>query len=399
MMAEAGPRAAPGQRETEAGVLKTALIAEARRLGFDLVRVTSAAPFPETAAVLHERIAAGLYDGLPWFHHDRADVAADPANLLPEVRSIVALGISYLTHGAPDESQPGAPHGRIARYAWGQDYHDVFATRLRALHGFVEAQLGRPVGARCLADTARITDRAVAQRAGLGWYGKNSNLLTHEYGSWVLLGELLLDVALPPDAPLRTHCGACTRCMPACPTGAILAPGVIDNDRCISYLTIELRGPIPRDLRPLVGTWIFGCDLCQEVCPVNARRDPPDHPEFRPRPAVGSSPALLPLLDLTEAEFRERFRGSPIRRAKWAGLRRNVCVALGNSGDPVALPALIRVLGEDPALVRGHAAWALGRLGGPVAQAALQARLLIEDEGWVREELAAALDDCVRREP
>jgi epoxyqueuosine reductase len=245
---------------------------------------------------------------------------------------------------------------------------------------------------RALADTARITDRAVAERAGLGWYGKNTNLLTHEFGSWVLLGELLLDVALPPYAPLRTHCGACTRCMPACPTGALIAPGVLDSDRCISYLTIEHKGPIPRALRPLIGTWIFGCDLCQEVCPVNRHREPANHPEFMPRPEVGSSPELIPLLDLTEAAFRERFRGSPIRRAKWAGLRRNVCVALGNSGDPVAIPALIRVLGEDPALVRGHAAWALGRLGGSEAVAALHARAADESDLWVQEEIALALE-------
>jgi epoxyqueuosine reductase len=376
---------------TDPAALKAAIQAEAGRLGFDLVRVTTAAPFPETAQVLHERIAAGLYDGLPWFSHDRADVAGDPAHLLPGVQSIVALGISYLTHGETDATRPGAPHGRLARYAWGLDYHEVFRERLRALHTFVEAQLGRPVDARMLSDTARITDRAVAQRAGMGWYGKNSNLLTHAFGSWVLLGELLLDVALPPDGPLRTHCGACTRCLPACPTGAILAPGVIDNDRCISYLTIELRGPIPRELRPLVGNWIFGCDLCQDACPVNARREPPDHPAFQPRPGVGSSPALLPLLDLTEDEFRARFRGSPIRRAKWAGLRRNVCVALGNLGDPVAVPALVRVLGEEPVLVRGHAAWALGQIGGADARAALAARLAVEPDAWVREEIGLAL--------
>ena len=392
-MATEGPALPADPAVGDPAERKAAILAEAHTLGFDLVRVTTAAPFPETAAVLHTRIAAGLLSGLSWFDHARADVAADPAHLLPGVQSIVSLGISYLTRGPTDATEPGAPHGRIARYAWGLDYHEVFRDRLRALHAFVEGLLGRPVGARTLVDTARITDRAVAQRAGMGWYGKNSNLLTHEFGSWVLLGELLLDVPLPPDAALRTHCGACTRCMPACPTGAIIAPGVIDNDRCISYLTIELRGAIPRELRPLVGNWIFGCDLCQEVCPVNARRTPPDRPEFQSRPAVGSSPALLPLLALSEAEFRERFRGSPIRRAKWAGLRRNVCVALGNLGDPVAVPALVAVLGEEPALVRGHAAWALGRIGGPTAHAALGARLPGEPDAWVRDEITQALAD------
>ena len=390
----APPAAAPAPLyPPETVALKRAIVAQARALGFDLVRVTTADPFPATQQVLEERIAAGLFSGLPWFSAERAVVAGDPHHLMPDVQSLVALGISYLSDGPLDNSRPGAPAGRIARYAWGQDYHEVFKDKLRALHAFVQEQLGRPVAMRALADTARITDRAVAERAGMGWYGKNTNLLTHEFGSWVLLGELLLDVALPPDTPLRTHCGACTLCLPACPTGALIAPGVLDSDRCISYLTIEHKGPIPRELRPLIGNWIFGCDLCQEVCPVNRHREPPNHPEFVPRPEVGSSPELLPLLDLTEAEFRERFRGSPIRRAKWAGLRRNVCVALGNSGDPAAVPALIRVLSEDPALVRGHAAWALGCLGGPEAVAALTARAAVEPDPWVREEIGLALDE------
>jgi epoxyqueuosine reductase len=383
---------------TDPTALKQVIVAEAHRLGFDLVRVTGAEPFPETQRVLEERIAAGLYAGLPWFHAERARVAGDPRHLLPGAQSIVAVGISYLSDGETDASRPGAPAGRIARYAWGQDYHEVFKGKLAALHAFVQERLGRPVDMRALVDTARITDRAVAQRAGLGWYGKNTNLLTHEYGSWVLLGELLLDTWLPPDAPLRTHCGSCTRCLPACPTGALIAPGVLDNDRCISYLTIELRGPIPRELRPLIGNWVFGCDLCQEVCPVNRNRAPANHLEFTPRTAVGSSPALIPLLAITEEEFRTLFKGSPIRRAKWAGFRRNVCVALGNSGDPAAVPALIAALSMEPALVRGHAAWALGRLGGPAAAAALAARAAVEPNASVLEEITLALE-TINSEP
>jgi epoxyqueuosine reductase len=374
----------------EAVQLKRALVAHAHTLGFDLVRVTTADPFPATQQVLEERIAAGLLAGLPWFHAERARVAGDPHHLFPGVQSIVSVGISYLSAGETDASRPGAPAGRIARYAWGLDYHEVFKSKLAALHAWVQEQLGRPVDMRALVDTARITDRAVAQRAGLGWYGKNTNLLTHEFGSWVLLGELLLDVALPPDAPLRTHCGSCTRCLPACPTGALIAPGVLDNDRCISYLTIELKGPIPRELRPLIDNWVFGCDLCQEVCPVNRQRPPTNHPEFTPRTAVGSSPALIPLLAISAAEFPTLFKGSPIRRAKWAGFRRNVCVALGNSGDPAAVAPLIAVLDLEPALVRGHAAWALGRLGGTAAGAALTARAAVEPDPWVQEEIALA---------
>ncbi|MCW5852595.1 MAG: tRNA epoxyqueuosine(34) reductase QueG [Anaerolineae bacterium] len=371
--------------------MKHRIVEHSRSLGFDLVRVTTAQPFPETQVILEERIGAGLMDGLPWFTLARARVASDPRNLMPEVRSIVAVGISYLCDGEIDRSTPGEPCGRIARYAWGVDYHAVFKRRLRDLHAFIEAQLGRPVDMRALADTARITDRAVAQRAGLGWYGKNTNLLTHEYGSWVLLGELLLDVALPPDPPLKTHCGACTLCLPACPTGALVAPGVLDNRRCISFLTIEHQGVIPRDLRPLIGSWIFGCDLCQDVCPVNRQREPRNHAEFMPRPAVGSSPALIPLLRMSEAEFNQTFQGSPIRRAKWAGLRRNLCIALGNSGDPAAIPALVEALNGEPALVRGHAAWALGRLGGVEAREAMVARQAVETDEWVRGEIELAL--------
>lgn len=374
--------------------LKSEIVAHAHALGFDVARVTSAEPFPETQRILEERIDAGLMDGLPWFNRERAAVAGDPRSLLPQARSIVCVGMSYLCDGDADASRPGAPAGRVARYAWGLDYHAVFKARLRDLHRFVQEHVGASAEARALVDTARFTDRAAAARAGLGWYGKNTNILTHTHGSWVLLGELLLDVALPADPPLKTHCGGCTRCLPACPTGALIAPGVLDNGRCISYLTIELRGPIPRDLRPLMGAWIFGCDLCQDVCPVNLRRVPRNHPEFMPRPAVGASPALIPLLRLSEDEFRERFKGSPIRRAKWAGLRRNVCVALGNSGDAAAIPALIEALNGEPALVRGHAAWALGRLGGDAAGQALVARADVEDDASVREEIALALTEA-----
>jgi epoxyqueuosine reductase len=371
--------------------IKAEIADRARELGFDLVRFTSADPFPEARRVLEERIAQGLFSGLTWFTAERASVAGDPARLMPGVRTIVSLGISYLSDEAPVPSVPGNPRGRVARYAWGLDYHEVFKDKLWALHAFAQERLGRPVEARALVDTARIVDRAVAQRAGLGWYGKNTNLLNREYGSWILLGELLLDVELPPDEPVKTHCGSCTRCMPACPTGALIAPGVLDNDRCISYLTIELRGPIPREMRPLVGDWVFGCDICQEVCPVNRKAAPGNHPEFGPSAGIGPSPSLAELLDITEEEFKQRFRHSPVKRAKWAGLRRNAAVALGNVRDPATIPALTRALDSEPPLVRGHAAWALGRFDDPQARSALLRRRQLEEDDWVREEIDLAL--------
>lgn len=277
--------------------------------------------------------------------------------------------------------------GRVARYAWGRDYHDVIGERLKLVAAWL-AENG-PAGARpkIFVDHGRMIDRAAAQRAGLGWYGKNTNILTRSHGSWVFLAEVLTDVDLTPDAPLRATCGACRCCLDACPTGALVAPGVLDNNRCISYLTIELRGWIPRDLRPLVGTWIFGCDICQDVCPVNRKAQPGNHAEYAG--VIGPAPDLLSLLALGEDEFRARFRGTPIYRTKRRGLVRNVAVALGNTGDPLAVPSLVRALEDDDPIVRGHVAWALGRIGG--AEEALRRRLEVEPDAEVREEIREAL--------
>lgn len=378
----------------EAEALKAEIAGKAQALGFDLVRFTTAAPFPETQRVLEERIEAGLLSGLAWFNMERASVAGDPRNLMPSAQTIVSLGISYLSDVEAQPSEPGVPRGRVARYAWGLDYHEVFKEKLWALHAYAQERLGRTVEARALVDTARIVDRAVAQRSGLGWYGKNTNLLTRTRGSWVLLGELLLDVALPPDESVKTSCGACTRCLPSCPTGALIAPGVLDNNRCISYLTIELRGPIPREMRPLMRDWVFGCDICQEVCPVNNKAEPGNHAEFGPEAGIGPSPDLVELLEMTQETFHARFRHSPVKRARLEGLQRNAAVALGNIGDRSAIPPLIRSLNGPSALVRGHAAWALGRLeaeGANASRSALEQRLLVEDDAWVAEEIELAL--------
>ncbi|HST04279.1 MAG TPA: tRNA epoxyqueuosine(34) reductase QueG [Chloroflexia bacterium] len=372
--------------------LKAEIIERAHELGFDLVRFARAGAMPDTQRVLEERIDAGLLSGLTWFTKDRARVASDPRNLMVSAQTAMSLGISYLGNEEYTPSTPGEPRGKVARYAWGLDYHEVFKAKLTALHEFVQERLGPQVEARTLVDTARIVDRAVARQAGMGWFGKNSNILNRERGSWILLGELLLDVELPSDEPVRTHCGTCTRCMPACPTGAILAPGVIDSDRCISYLTIELKGPIPREMRSLIGDWVFGCDICQDVCPVNRKAIPGEHPEFAPDAGIGPSPVLTELLDITEEEFRVRFKTSPVKRAKWAGLRRNAAVALGNVGDPASVPALVRALNGTSELVRGHAAWALGKIGGEPALMALRERFATEDDEWVKEEIRLAIE-------
>lgn len=374
-------------------------------LGFDLVRVTTAEPFVEAAAALKERIGAHLMDGLDWFTVERAEVASNPRALLPDARSVIALGLFYLTDAPRDLTTPDDPHGRLSCYAWGDDYHEVARARLERLAEYLRGLTppdNRAGETRLFVDTGRMVDRAAAQRSGLGWYGKNTNILTKGWGSWVFLAEIVTNLALDPDPPTGANCGRCEICLHACPTNAFVAPYVLDNRRCISYLTIELRGSIPLELRPLMGNHIFGCDICQQVCPVNQRVEvrlrrsgrlgSGEPPEFRARQGTGSSPALIPLLALDEEAFRERFRHSPVKRAKRRGLLRNVCVALGNIGDPVAVPALANALRDHEPLVRGHAAWALGRIGGAEAGASLRSARATEKDPAVLAEVSCALD-------
>ena len=333
-------------------------------------------------------------DGLPWYTEERVRRATHPEVLLGGARSIISLGTSYNT-GRPEPGSPG-PTGSVARYAWGDDYHEVIKAKLRRLVADLPDLAGRAVRTRIFVDDGPMNDRAAAERAGIGWFGKNTNILTRSHGSWVFLSQVVTDLELEPDAPLAKNCGDCVICIDDCPTGAIVAPYVIDNRRCISFLTIELRGAIPRDLRPLVGDWVFGCDICQDVCPVNRKATESLEPAFRQRHDFGA-PALIPLLDLDDEGFRERFRKSPIKRAKRVGLQRNVCVALGNIGDSMAVPALVLAINSPDALVREHAAWALGRIGGPEAGAALSATLDVEDDPLVRREVELSLTEMVSR--
>lgn len=380
-------------------------------LGFDSVRVTAAEPFAAAETAIKQRVGAGYFEGMDWFTAERAEVSCNPRALLPAARSVISLATFYLTDALRDLTTPGDPHGRVSCYAWGDDYHEVIRGRLDQLAAFIR-NLAPPGDEKTIVfvDTGRMVDRAVAQRSGLGWYGKNTNILTKGWGSWVFLSEVVTSLELEHDQPIGANCGQCEICLHACPTQAFVAPYVLDSRRCISYLTIEHRGSIPLEMRPLMGAHIFGCDICQEVCPVNrvaeTRLRRTSEPgansggggtakgkrlEFQPRAAVGSSPALIPLLALDEEGFRERFRHSPIKRTKRRGLLRNVCVALGNSGDPAATPALVGALRDVEPLVRGHAAWALGRIGGGAARGALAEALEQESDPAVREELRYAL--------
>ncbi len=407
------------------------IVAEAHRLGFDLVGIVPAEP-PTTFGRYQAWLEQDYHGGMAYLARpDAVAKRADLAAVLPGVRSALVVGANHHSYPLPSALRDEPARGIIASYAWGDDYHDVLLPRLRQLAAFVETETGRSVAHRAYVDTGPVLERDLAARAGLGFVGKNTNLIHPRLGSWLILAELLLATEIRPitsvrqslptaaergsirdlarhagiqdlgtqelprraecQPPKRGTCGGCTRCLDACPTGALVAPYLLDARRCISYLTIELRGPIPIEFRPQIGNRIFGCDICQEVCPWNRRfAHPTTELAFQPRPDA-IAPLLLDLMDLDDEGFRRRFRGCPLVRAKRRGLLRNVAVALGNWGDPAAVPALARALHDPEPLVRGHAAWALGRAATDQARQALAQALSTETDGWVREELSFVL--------
>jgi len=346
--------------------LRQAIEEKAFSLGFELFGVTSPDP-PAHFDVFLDWLKEGRQGemGVWLAREDALQRRANPAAILPECRSILVLGMRYSSR--PKDSLAGAEksrlHGRVAAYAWGEDYHEVIPPRLQALVRFIEELLQAPVPHRCYTDTGPILERELAQRAGLGWIGKNTCLINPQHGSFFFLAEIFLGISLEPDPPfLADRCGACTRCIDACPTGCILPDRTIDARRCISYLTIELKGAIPPGLRPYLGEWVFGCDICQEVCPWNVRFSRPDgDPAFAPRPGV-PEPDLLQELALTAPQFNQKFNRSPLRRARRSGYLRNIAASLGSRPDPQAIPALQTALSDDEALVRQHAAWALAEI-------------------------------------
>ena len=366
----------------------------ARANGLTVAAVTSADRFPGLEQHLVEHIAAGRVDGMEWFTPERAAVSADPRQLMPGARTILSVGVAYwsIDPGMPDDE----PRGRISRYAWGIDYHKLLKRRMKTLHRAIETELGETLEARHLVDHARIVDRAVAARSGLGWYGKHSCIIVPGHGSWVMLGELLLDLDLEPDPPLNRDCGSCAICLTACPTGAIVAPYTISAPLCLSYQTIEQRGAIPVDLRAKMGDWVFGCDFCQEVCPYTKAARPEPDPEFLPQHLDHAYPSLRWLITMSEAAFRERYAGKATLRTRRVGLVRNAAVALGNVGTDRDTEVLLdAVRSHDEPLVRGHAAWAVGRLIERGVLAGAAARSTLDSLGEVQR---LDPDDGVRAE-
>jgi epoxyqueuosine reductase len=335
---------------------------KARAIGFDLVGITSAQP-PQHTQEFRQWLASGFHGEMGYMAKN-AEKRADPSKILADVRSVVVVGLNYNTddlgrspHPVPLPTERG--EGKIARYAWGaRDYHDVMSGKLKQLAAAIDDCGGAGTRSLWYVDTGPVLERDLAQRAGIGFIGKHTNLISRQLGNWIFVGEVLTNLELPPDQPEREYCGTCRRCIDVCPTRAIVAPYQLDARLCISYLTIELKGAIPVELRPLIGNHVFGCDDCLDVCPWNRFAKLSPAREFQRR----EMPPLTEFLSWDEQRFRGFFRSTPIFRIKRRGFLRNVCVVLGNIGDASVLPALKRASQDTEPLVREHAAWAIGQI-------------------------------------
>ena len=386
----------------------------ARELGFDLVAIATVEHSPEWHRY-RAWIDAGMAGEMDYLAR-HAPLKQDPRELSPQARSIILVGLNY----APkiDIALLEDPsRARIALYALGGDYHKLMRKALIRLDVWLRNQVGRSTWGRAFVDSAPMLERSWASHAGMGFIGKNTCLIHPTQGSWFFLGGLLVPEALTPDpvpelidTPGKPDiewrfgdgktgtCGACTRCLDICPTGALVGPRQMDARLCISYLTIEQRGSIPPDLRPRLGNWVFGCDLCQQVCPWNRNAPPARHPKLQPHPDR-IAPPLPDMLSLDEAGFRARFAGSPVMRAKWEGFMRNVCVATGNWGEPSALEALEHHLWRSPPIVAEHAAWAMTRLRGGAGVRSLQRALDATKDATLQRIILTALNQSRRARP
>jgi epoxyqueuosine reductase len=378
----------------------------ARELGFDVVSITGIAPLARDDEAFRQWREAGFAAGMEYMTR-RTELHANPAALVPDAQSLITLAVNYYAD-APAFAHEGR-YGRVARYAWGLDYHDVVKPRLVALAAEMEKLAGRKLYARCFVDAVPLLERAAAARAGVGFFGKNTNLLQPQNGSWYFLSEILVDLELPADNhEIKVSCGSCHRCIDACPTNAFAAPYRLDSRRCISYLTIENKGAIARDLRALMGEWIFGCDACQEmrpeatrygplpvitrgeselVCPFNSFARQTTWREFHPGAGVGPRLDLVEALSIaTDEEFRRRFKGTALTRPKRRGLLRNAAVVAANVGCTAAIPALVeRIEHEAEPLIRSHSLWAVAHLD-PRRAAPLIEKSLSDPDPQVRDE-------------
>lgn len=367
---------------------KQAIIDYANEIGIDKIGFASADPFVKLRERLMEHREKGYESG---FEEPDLEKRTQPQRVLEGARSLIAIALAYPSKlENPPKSEPGAYRGILCRAAWGTDYHHVLRDRMDKLSRFIE-ELEPGAKIESMVDTGALSDRAVAERAGLGWVGKNCALITPEFGSWVYLGELVTNLPLPPDQPVEEGCGDCNICVDACPTGALVQGGQLNAQRCVAYLT-QVKDFIPDEFRAKIGNRLYGCDTCQTVCPKNRGLHFQRHDEFKPDPEI-AKPLLIPLLEMSNKEFKEKFG---ISSSSWRGkkpIQRNAILALAHFKDRSAVPHLIRLLDNDPRpVIRGTAAWALGKIGGEDAETALLLAKAREESTEVLQEIDKGLD-------
>ena len=367
--------------------LRALIDREAAAAGFDAVAVTRPDAIPQAPARLAEFVAAGFHGSMGWIA-ETLQRRADPATLWPDVRSIIVLAMNYGPDEDPRRLLARRDRGAVSVYARNRDYHEVMKGRLKEIAGKLAARAGGDV--KVFVDTAPVMEKPLAAAAGIGWQGKHTNLVSRTHGSWLFLGSIFTTVELAPDAPETDRCGSCRACLDACPTDAFAAPYKLDARRCISYLTIENKGPIPRALRAAIGNRIYGCDDCLAACPWNKFAQAASEAKLAARQDL-RAPRLADLLALDDTAFRAFFSGSPVKRIGRDRFVRNVLVAAGNSGDAALVPQVRALLADASPLVRGAAIWALSRLAPDEVRAAARPALAAEDDEEVREEWLAAL--------
>lgn len=382
-----------GFATTPAGL--SALVRDyALELGFDLVGIGPATGYGEENDLFGEWIDRGYAGEMKYLERGMPS-RKEIGRILEGARSVVSCALNYNTDNARSTEVGGNDRGWISRYAWGDDYHDVMDAMLGELARYIKDVSPKDSAARTYVDTGPVLEKAHAGRSGVGWLGKNTCLINQRAGSWLFLGEVITDAELEFDAPAADRCGTCTRCIDACPTGAIVEPYVLDATKCVSYLTIELKGKIPRELREGVENNVFGCDVCQDVCPWNRDALFTRKENFLPRRGL-LAPELGRLMEISAEDFSGVFRKSPVKRAKRRGFMRNVLVAVGNSGNKKYIEYVRALLGDEEPLVRAHAVWALWKLGGRECLSELSELLETETDPGVAEEIRLAVDGAAR---
>ena len=362
---------------------------KARDIGFDLVGISPVDYFPENQ-FYKEWLSKGFSGEMKYMERN-PQKREDLKHILPDARSVISCALNYNTDHPYSVDEKDKSKGWISRYAWGEDYHDTIKDKLQALMDYMSSESSHEVKSKLYVDTGPVLERVYGKYAGIGWVGKNTCLINQEIGSWIFIGEIITDLELDYDAQAPDRCGTCTRCIDACPTGAIVEPYVLDSRLCISYLTIEIKDKIPLELREGIQNNVYGCDICQDVCPWNKRAHTTDKPGFEPREDL-YNPDLSYLSKLSVEEFRKLFKGSPIKRTKRRGLLRNVMVAMGNSGDKDFIPHIKEGLSDDEPLVRAHAAWALWKITDPGSKEILLSHRCVETDDMVNEEIDLLLN-------